>query len=64
MDYISSKLTNLTTCCHNFGRRFEALLSELAVTKNWINILLERVIQLETNFATNAQQPLTRVSES
>ena len=43
VDDISSKLINLRT-----------LFSELAVTKNWIKLLLERVIQLETNVATNA----------
>ena len=52
---ISPKLANLTTRFGDFSRRFEILSSELSVSKNYICLLSERIIQLERNAVNNAQ---------
>ena len=52
---ISSKLANTTTQFDDFIRRFEALSSDLAVSKNCSRLLSERIIQLKRNAVNNTQ---------
>ena len=55
VDDITSKISDLTNRFDDFLRRFVAVSSDLAVTKNCNRLLPERVVQLERNAVTNAQ---------
>ena len=55
VDDITSKISDLTNGFDDFLRRFEVVLSELAITRNCDRLLTEKVVQLEKNAVTNAQ---------
>ena len=54
VEYISSKLSDLTCCFDDFLRRYEVLSSELTTSKNCDRLLGERIVQLERNAVNNA----------
>ena len=53
VDEITSKISDLTNQFDDFLRRFEIVLSELAIARNCNRLLTERVVQLERNAVTN-----------
>ena len=55
VDDRSSKLSALSKRFDNFLKRFEVVLSDLAIGSNCSKLLTERVVQLERNVVTNAQ---------
>ena len=55
VEYVSSKLSDLTSCFNDFLRRYEILSLELTVSKNCNRLLSGRIVQLEINVVNNAQ---------
>ena len=55
VDDITSKISDLTNRFDDFLRRFEVVSSGLAITRNCNRLITERVVQLERNAVTNAQ---------
>ena len=55
VDDITSKISDLTNRFDDFLRRFEVVSSGLAITRNCNKLITERVVQLERNAVTNAQ---------
>ena len=52
---IFSKLSDLTSLFDDFLRRYEALTSELIISKNCNRLLCKRIVQLDRNAVNNAQ---------
>ena len=55
VDDISSKLSDLSNRFNDFQRRFEVVSFDLAIARNCSKLLTERLVQLERNAVTNAQ---------
>ena len=52
---VSSKLSELTEKFDDFVSKHDKVYSELQISRNCNNHLLQRIIQLETNAVTNSQ---------
>ena len=52
---VSSKLSELTEKFNNFVSKHDKVYSELQISRNCNNHLLQRIIQLERNAVTNSQ---------
>ena len=63
MDDISSKLTNLTTSCHNFVGRFKAFFLGASCYKKMHQVIVSKSYPARNKYCNQCSTPLSRVSE-